>query len=154
VLTELAEDPVKSVARRQPIIVNGDLPVHAVLERMRDDRQGAVLVSDAQGCLVGIFTERDVLLNLGADETLRERPIDELMTRNPNKVHANESLGTALHRMKEGAFRHLPIVDEQMRPVGILSIRDVLVAVADGFPQEILNLPPVPRRGASPIDGG
>jgi len=154
VLSELANDPVRNVARRQPIVVTGDQPVFAVLERMCDDRQGAVLICDEQGILVGIFTERDVLLKLGADETLRERAVEDLMTRSPHSAKAEDNLGTALHQMKEGAFRHLPIVDQQMRPVGILSIRDVLVAVADGFPQEILNLPPVPLRGASPIDGG
>ena len=153
-LSELADDPVENVARRQPIIVNGDLPVHEVLERMRDGRQGAVLICDAQGCLAGIFTERDVLLKLGAEPAQRNRTVGDLMTKSPHSGHPQDTLATALHRMKEGTFRHLPIVDEQMRPVGLLSIRDVLVAVADGFPQEILNLPPVPRRGASPIDGG
>lgn len=153
-LTELANHPVESILRRPPIVVDGALPVSEVLERMRDGQQGAVLVCDAQGCLLGIFTERDVLMKLGDDEQQRNRAVEDLMTRSPHNVHAQDSLATALHLMKEGAFRHLPIVDQQMRPVGLLSIRDVLVAVAEGFPQEILNLPPVPLRGPTPIDGG
>jgi CBS domain-containing protein len=154
VLSDLSQEPVRSVARRQPIVVAGDLPIHAVLQQMTDDRQGAVLIADEQGVLCGIFTERDVLMKLGADEGLRDRPVARLMTPDPNKVQASEPLGTALHRMREGGFRHLPIVDQAGKPVGILSIRDVLVVVADHFPKEILNLPPVPRRGASPLDGG
>ena len=153
-LSDLAQEPVRNVARRVAIVVAGDLPIHAVLQQMTDGRQGAVLIADQQGVLCGIFTERDVLMKLGDDEALRNRPVSELMTAEPNRVRASETLGAALHRMREGGFRHLPIVDQASKPVGILSIRDVLVVVADHFPKEILNLPPVPRRGPSPLDGG
>ena len=103
--SELAQEPVRSVARRAPIVVAGDLAIHAVLQQMTDSRQGAVLIADQRGALCGIFTERDVLMKLGDDEGLRRRPVAEFMTADPNRVQAQEPLGNALRYTRSCAFR-------------------------------------------------
>jgi CBS domain-containing protein len=53
-----------------------------------------------------------------------------------------------------GGFRHVPIVDDLDRPLHVISIRDVLAFVLDGFPQRVLNMPPRPFRGDSERYGG
>lgn len=153
-LDQLAQTPVGSIHRRDPIIVGLHAPIHDVLDAMRQKGRGAVLVEDQDGRLSGIFSERDVLLKLGHDDASLDCPVAELMTRQPKTIAPSEPVSRALQIMRKGDFRHLPMVDEEGRPTGVLSIRDILVWVSEHFPEEIVNLPPRPRRGAGRLYGG
>jgi CBS domain-containing protein len=66
------------------------------------------------------------------------------MTFDPVVVRAKESVGTALRRMQEGGYRHLPVVDEAGQPVGMLSVKHIVRYLVEHFPSTIYNLPPDP----------
>jgi CBS domain-containing protein len=84
-----------------------------------------VLVVDGTE-LVGIFTERDVLMNVaGREQEFAEDPVREWMTPNPETVAEDDSIGFAIHKMDIGGYRHLPVM-ESGQPVGIISVRDVV----------------------------
>jgi CBS domain-containing protein len=53
-----------------------------------------------------------------------------------------------------GGFRHVPVVDAQGKPVGLVGVRDVLRYLADYFPQEVKNLPPHTQSESMPRHGG
>ena len=53
-------------------------------------------------------------------------PIAEIMTPSPVTLDARDSIAYALHAMDLGGYRHMPIVDEEGRPIGIISVRDIL----------------------------
>ena len=53
------------------------------------------------------------------------RPLLTIMTPNPESVGADDSLAYALHKMDVGGYRHLPVI-ENGKPVGIISVRDVI----------------------------
>jgi CBS domain-containing protein/predicted CoA-binding protein len=62
------------------------------------------------------------------DTSLKARPssrVSERMTRNPVTVKAKESMSDAVTKMKQGHFRHLPVVDDTERLIGMLSDRDL-----------------------------
>ncbi|MBI2503557.1 MAG: CBS domain-containing protein [Candidatus Latescibacteria bacterium] len=95
---------------------------------------GCVLISDAQGRLVGIFTERDVLYRVaGLIEDLDPIPIESLMTPRPTTLKITDTVDRALHLMGLHGFRHVPLVDEQGRPVGIISFRDIVCYIEESF---------------------
>jgi len=48
--------------------------------------------------------------------------------------------------MSVGGYRHVPLVDPDGHPVGILSVKDIVDYLTEHFPREILNLPPEPGR--------
>ena len=50
-----------------------------------------------------------------------------------------------IRRMEQGGYRHLPVVDEANRPVGILSVRRIVHYLVEHFPSTVYNLPPDPR---------
>ena len=86
---------------------------------------GAVLIG-LDGHIEGIFTERDLLMRvaargLDADTT----PVARVMTRDPETVGPDQPPLDALNRMDERGFRHLPVVGDDGRVVGIVSIRDL-----------------------------
>ena len=100
--------------------------------------------------LRGIFSERDVLnkiLNKQVGD-LDVIGVKEFMIADPQTAQPEDSLNTAILYMARGGYRHVPIVDTENRPVGMVSIRDVISYLVEEFPQEVLTLPPKPVRDA------
>lgn len=102
------------------------------------------------GYLRGMFSERDVLnkiLNKDVGD-LDEIGVTTFMITNPKPAQPDDSLNTAILHMARGGYRHVPIVDTENRPIGMVSIRDVISYLVEEFPQEVLTLPPSPVRDA------
>jgi len=79
------------------------------------------------GELAGILSERDIMNRVVAvGRTPGTTAISEVMTANPRKVAADDSIEDCLFIMREFGFRHLPIMDGQ-RLMGLVSLRDVLM---------------------------
>ena len=60
---------------------------------------------------------------------------------------ATDPIVYALNKMSVGGFRHVPLVDEERRPVGIISVKDIVDYIVDFFPNDVLTLPPDATRG-------
>ena len=94
--------------------------------------------------LIGILTERDILLKVtGNSFDLNLVTVDEIMTENPDTLSPENPLAYALNKMHVGGFRHVPIVDDDRKPVGLVSISNIISTIADYFSREIINLPPL-----------
>jgi CBS domain-containing protein len=114
---------------------------------MQRERIGCILVVD-QDRLMGVFTERDVLTKVAAQEVdIDRRRVDELMTPDPECLGIDNELVYALNQMSVSGYRHIPLVDNQGRQTGVVSMRDIIDYLASLFPQEVLNLPPSPTLG-------
>jgi CBS domain-containing protein len=82
--------------------------------------------------VAGIFTERDVLRRLVLGEhDLRKVLVREIMTTTVEMATRATAASQALATMVERHYRHLPIVDEDGRLLGMLSIRNLLQAQID-----------------------
>ena len=122
-------------------------PVRRAIEIMCEKGRGAVLIEE-DGALVGIFTERDVVSRVDhTDPASAQVSVRDVMTPHPTVIRRPDSLAEALRRLIQGRRRHLPIIDDKGKVVGLLSIRDILTYVASKFPEEMVNLPPNPDRG-------
>jgi arabinose-5-phosphate isomerase len=93
----------------------------------RGRRTGAVMLIDADGRLMGIFTDSDLarLIEKRSDHLL-DRPIRELMTRDPLTIASGSRLADALEIMRQHKISELPVVDAAGRPVGLLDVTDLL----------------------------
>jgi CBS domain-containing protein len=107
---------------------------------MREHKTGCLLVVRAQK-VVGIFTERDLLLKVIAGRLPLNVPIAEVMTANPVTVLPEDSVRTAIKRMQTGGYRHLPVVSEDGRPIGVISAKRIIRYVAEHYPNTIYALP-------------
>ena len=76
------------------------------------------------------------------------------MTPNPDTLRPEDSLAHALNHMYVRGYRHVPIVDASKKPVGFVSIRDVVNHLSVFFQKEILNVPPKPVRSMADREGG
>ncbi len=100
--------------------------------RRRGRRTGAVMLTDADGRLCGLFTDSDLarLFEQHRDDAL-DRPIREVMTACPLKVAAGTRLLDALEVLSRHKISELPVVDADGRPVGLLDITDVIGLVPE-----------------------
>jgi len=105
---------------------------------MKQHRVGAILVVD-DGKLVGIFTERDSLYRLVAEQRdPGNTTLAEVMTPNPQTVQPDDPFPSALHLMHAGGFRHVPVVEDG-KPIGIVSARDALGPELEDFVYALLR---------------
>jgi CBS domain-containing protein len=137
--------PLSVLGSRTPILVEPQVPVLEAIGVMQEARVGCVLVV-LGGRLMGIFTERDVLLQVvGRDIDVLKTPVRRLMTADPEYLRPTDSIAYALNAMSLGGYRHVPLVDDARRPVGVVSVRDVINYLVRLFPKSVMNLPTMPR---------
>jgi len=122
---------------------------------MQGGETRSVLVTDGDQRLVGVFTERDVVLRVLAANPPADagHPISEYMTSNPDALHLESTLGEALSLMEQKGYHGIPLVDDAGRVAGHVDARDVLEYIAEAFPQEVLNLPPRPHQQMEEPEG-
>lgn len=121
----LMTETVAGLTPREPVTVPAGATLGEAVHLMIDRRVGAVLVVGAGGELAGILTERDFLTRVAGRAGFELLPVRDFMTRDPETVTAADTLAFALGRMDAGGYRHLPVVAAG-RPVGVVSVRDVL----------------------------
>lgn len=128
---------LKTVVSHRPLVIAD--PGTSVLEAVKSMREkgvGSVLVTEA-GHLVGIFTERDLMNRVIADELVPSNTLlSQVMTEKVIGLEADKPLSHALHLMHQHGFRHVPVL-EQGVPVGIVSARDALGIEWQDFEREL-----------------
>ncbi len=122
---------VKEVMRkgaRNPVAA-ADVTLRQALAVMSGEGSpGAVSLVDEDGRLVGFFTDGDLrrLMRDGDAEAL-DRPVSDVMTRDPRAIITAESLVAEAYRLlRDFRIDQVPVVDEGGRPVGILDVQDWL----------------------------
>jgi arabinose-5-phosphate isomerase len=106
-----------------------DATVREVFARARQlsRRTGAVMLTDAQGRLCGLFTDSDLarLIEQRRDAAL-DRPIHEVMTNSPITIGPGARIMEAVEILRQYKISELPVVDGSGRPLGLLDITDVI----------------------------
>ena len=123
----MPERPISSIIAKQKILTaTAEISVAEAARLMKKKSVGAVMVVKDNGCLTGIFTERDAVYGVLAEgRDPKTTRLSDVMTPQPTTIAPDKPFGHALHMMFEGGFRHVPVVEDG-RPIGIVSARDAL----------------------------
>lgn len=114
--------------------------VRVAARLMKEHHTSAVLVIDQRKRLVGICTERDVVIDVVAEGLDPDAiKVDAVMTEDPRTISPEKPFAHALHLMYDGGFRHVPVVDSVGRPIGLLSAKDALNIEALQFGRELVQ---------------
>jgi CBS domain-containing protein len=141
----LVLETLNDVATQPPLVVNSSTSLAETIAKMQDAMRSCVLVVEFDR-LIGIFTERDVLLRVaGRSIDLDNTTVSGCMTRDPMVLPADSSVAFALSHMLSEGFRHIPLVDDQQRPIGVISMRELIEYLSDFFNRDLLTLPPEGR---------
>ncbi|MEX0695659.1 MAG: CBS domain-containing protein [Rhodospirillales bacterium] len=123
IMPDVIHDQNLLVARPED---NARTAARAMVER----KISSILVIGADGKLIGILTERDFTRSFVVDGVDPETTTAaDIMTSSPDTLSPDDSAFSALELMELRGFRHLPVIDDAGRPVGIVSIRDLYAVV-------------------------
>ena len=106
--------------------IDSSATVGSVVERLKQEGIGAMVVSEGASECAGIVSERDVVRGLATHgEKLLEMAVSDLMTRDVKTCTPDSEITEIMSIMTKGRFRHLP-VESDGKLAGIISIGDVV----------------------------
>ena len=130
----LMEEQIKCLQPVEPLTIDLKTTLKKAIQIMRNKNIGCVVVTDDAGKLAGILTERDLLQKVAGQNLDHSQCIvDDFMSPAPESSKSEHPLAYALHRMIISDIRYLPLVDENDRPGGIISSRDVIAYMKKRF---------------------
>lgn len=147
----LESEGVGSAYPDQPLATTVDATVADALQLLRAQRTGAILICDGSK-LAGILTERDALTIMAGGGDFRQ-PVSNVMSSPPATIPATATVGDAIRKMAEGGYRHLPIVDDDSRPTGVVAVHGIVHYLVNHFPETVYNLPPDPKASTREREG-
>lgn len=113
-----------------PVALPRGATVAELVEAMSRARQSSALIVDADELPVGIVTEQDILRRVALRCT-GDEPVTAVMTQPVRTVASTDYLYVAIAMMRRHDWRHMPVVDEDGRLVGIVERHEALAMAAD-----------------------
>jgi CBS domain-containing protein len=109
------------VKNQDPVTLPPSATIREACQHMRGHSVGAVLVTDGDRRLLGIFTARDAVHRVLAEgKSAARMTLADVMTPDPDTIPPGQMAIEALRLMEDGRYRHLPIIDDG-KVVGIVS---------------------------------
>ena len=124
------------IRNQQPLTVRPSATVQEACKEMHARKVSAVLVTNPKGELVGIFTGRDAVRLLADGKNPSSTHLQQVMTQGPHCLPPRHKAIDALRLMRDGGFRHVPVVHEGL-VIGIVSSGDFRGLEQDRLDQEI-----------------
>ena len=122
------------------ITIVDEATIREALAMLAEYRIGALIVVTSSGSLCGILSERDIVRWAAANEDVFGQQVGTVMTHDVVVGVPQDDIMSVAHIMTERRFRHLPVVDENRKVIGMISIGDVMKAQRDKDRGEIDTL--------------
>jgi arabinose-5-phosphate isomerase len=106
--------------------VTGGTPFAEAIRIMDEKNKGFVLVTDARNHLLGILTDGDIRRLIRRGESMKDRLIDDIMTRSPKTVKENASVAQTIETMQQKEITTLVVVNGQNKLKGYVHLHDIL----------------------------
>lgn len=124
---------ISSVPAPPMVVVEPTATTGEVVDRLIQADTGCALVVYQGKALIGIVSERDLMLKVAHRfDELEHTPIRDFMTPAPESLPPDATVAWALNRMDLGGFRHIPIEDNG-RPIAVVSVRHILKYLIDHY---------------------
>ena len=147
-------DPLSSLTQEKFIVLNEQATLRDAIDSIQKYHIGCILLENNHK-ITGIFTERDIVQHIvGNRHNLDKECVADYMTKSPDVLHLQDPIAFALNKMIAGGYRHIPIVDKQEKPIGIITMQDIINHLGDYFFDDIVNLPHTPLRDQTQREGG
>jgi CBS domain-containing protein len=125
----LVERVLPIAVKRLNTIQTGALLTDAA-KLLRDTHKALLVVCNPDGVMVGIISKTDIVRQIAHCEGSRcTTAAEAVMTRDVTYCHPSDSLRDVLSKMKERGFVHVPILNEESKPVGVMNARDALEVI-------------------------
>lgn len=117
---------------RKIVVLNHNTPVHQAARVMRDHEIGSVMVSDHQGHIVGILTDRDLVIRVLAENRRQDTPLSAVMTSQPESLDESAETHHVIDLMTRKRIRRVPILERTPKGVekciGMVTLDDLIAS--------------------------
>ena len=140
----LSNDAVEHLPQRPACCVRPQDSVAHAVQCMAALGVSCAMVVD-NGKLAGIFTERDFVGRVVAKGVDAAVAVADVMTPKVCTVASGASVLDVIALMHRSGCRHVPVIDPDGNPRGVLTVKDVIHCLVEYFPAKVYNLPPTPE---------
>jgi CBS domain-containing protein len=119
---------VRDVMTPEPTTVPASTTLAAAAQAMRDRDLGGLLVADETNAIIGIVSDRDIVVRGLAEGAAGSTPVGTLVSTDLSWVEADDDVVNAVQLMRDKAIRRLPVRDGG-RLVGVITIGDLAKAI-------------------------
>ena len=119
------KDRLEYQSKPKPLTTKRDMKVSYVVADMVKMNFGSVIVTDQTDKVIGILTERDIMKRVvNENRDPHTTTVEEIMTENPRVANEDDEIHDWLRIMSNERFRRVPIVDEDNKPISIMTQGD------------------------------
>ena len=116
---------VKHMMLTNVITASPSMTVKETIEILYEKHIGCIVSIDEDKKCIGIFTERDTI-RLVAENVKLDQPLSNVMTKNVITIPEDSSINEVRRIIQTHSIRHLPVVNQENRLVGLLSVRELM----------------------------
>ncbi len=128
---------IRAKPEQDVVTISPDAGVRELLAKLSEHNIGALIVSRDGSSLDGIVSERDVVRRLHSDgDSLLDETVADIMTSEVHTCQPSEAVVDMARAMTERRIRHVPVLSEDGRLVGIVSIGDIVKQRIDELTDE------------------
>ena len=121
---------IDAVARSRLVTINVDALLVDVAKLLSSTQISLVVVCNCDGAMVGVITKTNIVQQIGRyGDSVCTTVAADVMTRDVAYCRPTDSLPDVLSMMEKRGFVHIPVVDENSKPSGVVNARDALRAL-------------------------
>ena len=129
--------PVAELLIKPGVLVSPETTVGEAIRRMREHRQGSVIVVDANGKPLGRFSEHQIANLIVNRPGYRDEPVSEHIREYWGCVCLSDPIVNVAHKLQSYHQRYVVVVDGEGRAVGVVGQRGLMIYIAEHFPYEV-----------------
>lgn len=116
---------IRELMTKDPACCSPSDSVKEAASLMASNDCGQIPVTNAEGELVGVITDRDIACRCVAEGKSAETLVEDIMSSSPITVTTDASVAECCKKMEDNQVRRLPVVDDAGRCCGIVSQADI-----------------------------
>ena len=120
-----ADVRVRHIMSKPVVTAAPDTTLEEAARTMVENGVGSLVIVDEEGRVAGIVTERDLLYSLARKLPCATK-VSDVMSRNVVTARPEDPVLSVVDKMRDMNIRHVPVVDEEGRPIGMVSVRDII----------------------------
>ena len=128
---------ILEAARKKLVIIDQTAALIDAARLLGHKEANLIVVCDAKRTVVGVISKTDIVRQIGTCQgSVCATPVSSAMTRDVLTCHRDDPLKKVWNSMKSHGFKHIPIVDNDLRPIGLVIARDVLARMIEDVEYE------------------
>lgn len=137
----LKEKKIYQIINTKLVQAAPSVSIRTAIELMQSKGSGYIVIAEKKK-VIGILTEKEVTQKILGKDINWNAPVIDFTNPLPTTASPDDSVGEAVDAMAKHNCYHLPLLDEDQKLVGVISVRTLIRFLAGFYPAEIYNLPP------------